>query len=84
MTIQVPIIKKATKQNEVLIERPLPVKGDINVAIGEKVEPFTKLGIAKVSHGVLPLKKGFKVVRGKPVGTYRPSLGGGLWSCACR
>lgn len=65
-----PIVKKYMKNNGVLIERALPKKGELNSPIGSKVEPFTKLGVTKVSYGKLPLSKKFKIAKGKDLDTY--------------
>lgn len=66
----IPIIKKTMKNNEVLVERALPKKGELVATPGERVEPFAKLGMAKVSYGVLPLKSSLKISKGKEVGDY--------------
>ncbi len=66
----VPIIKKITKSNDVLIERVLPRKGELDAVIGTSVEPFAKLGITKVTYGKLPIASSLKIVKGKSVGTY--------------
>ncbi|MBI2414798.1 hypothetical protein HYV31_03115 [candidate division WWE3 bacterium] len=66
----IPLVQKITKRNNVLVERALPKKGELDAPIGTKVEPFTRVGIAKVSYGRLPLASSLKIVRGKSVGSY--------------
>jgi hypothetical protein len=66
----VPIIRKVMKNNDLLVERSLPKTGELVAAVGEKVEPFTKLGMAKVSYGQLPLAKNLKVTNGRESGSY--------------
>lgn len=66
----IPIIKKITKNNDVLIERSLPKVGELVATVGEEVEPYTKLGMSKVSYGVLPLTKRFKLAKRKKSGNY--------------
>lgn len=66
----VPIIRKVMKTNDVLVERGLPKKGELVAAVGDKVEPFTKLGMTKVSYGKLPLTKDLKVSKGRDIGSY--------------
>jgi hypothetical protein len=68
--MHVPIVRKITKNNDVLIERALPKKGQLDAASGTKVEPFTKLGMSKVSYGSLPIGSSLKLTKGKKVGTY--------------
>ena len=60
----IPILKKVTMNNDVLVERALPKKGELVATPGEVVEPFAKLGMAKVSYGVLPLKSSLKINKG--------------------
>ena len=66
----VPIVRKIIKSNDVFVERALPAKGDLVASVGESIEPFTKLGMTKVSHGKIPLNKGFKMAKGKTLGSY--------------
>jgi hypothetical protein len=51
----IPLVQKISKKNDVFIERVLPKKGELDAPTGKKVEPFTRLGITKVSYGRLPL-----------------------------
>lgn len=57
----VPIIRKIINNNNKLIERALPEIGDINVKIGDKVEPFNQLGSCRVSYQIIKLPINFKV-----------------------
>lgn len=66
----IPIIKKITRNNGVFIERVLPRKGELDAVIGSKVEPFSKIGITKVTYGNLPIGSSLKIAKGKSVGTY--------------
>ncbi len=66
----VPIIKKITRNNNVYIERVLPRKGELDAVVGSKVEPFSKIGITKVTYGKLPIGSSLKITKGKNVGTY--------------
>ncbi len=61
----IPYCQKLTKRNDVLVERALPKKGDLDLTIGKKVEPFTRLGIAKVSYGKLPIEQNLRIVKGR-------------------
>lgn len=66
----IPTIKKLKYSNEILMERALPSKGIISAKQGQKVEPFTKLGMSKVSYGVLTLGKDFKPQKTKGDGSF--------------
>ena len=54
-----PIIKKLNLSKQVLIERTLPVDGEITAKIGEQVRPFDRLGECAFSHRSLVLPKNF-------------------------
>lgn len=49
MDLYIPVYKKLQYSSEVLLERALPVKGELIVKSGDKVVPFTKIGHAKIS-----------------------------------
>lgn len=66
----VPIIRQVMKNNDVLVERSLPEKGELVADVGEVVEPFTKLGMTKVSYGRLPFPRNLKISKGRDVGSY--------------
>lgn len=68
--MHIPIIRKVMKNNDVFVERALPRVGEFVAKEGEVVEPFTKLGMTKISYGNLPLTKRFKVSKGRDVGSY--------------
>ena len=68
--MHIPIVKKLTENNEVFIERALPKKGQLDAPTGSQVEPFTKLGMSKVSYGSLPIGSSLRISKGKKVGTY--------------
>lgn len=56
----VPVIKRIKENNKCLIERILPVEGNLIVEIGDKVEPFDHLGDCRFSQNELILPKKFK------------------------
>lgn len=74
----IPVLKKITYSENCLVERTFPSEGKITVTVGEKVEPFSKLGEALVSYQVLDLDSKFKpqkndyiddhVYKGSPIG----------------
>ncbi|MBT7350721.1 hypothetical protein HN803_08140 [candidate division WWE3 bacterium] len=66
----IPIIRKVMKTNDVFVERTLPRKGELVAKEKEVVEPFTKLGMTKVSYGNLPLPARLRVTKGRAVGSY--------------
>lgn len=61
----VPVIKKIIKSNNVLMERSLPGPGRLNVKVGDKVEPFTKLGMSKISYKVMRIGAMSELIIGK-------------------
>ena len=63
-------IRKSFFSSEALIERALPEIGDLEVAVGDTVEPFTKLGMTKVSYAVMPLPLGLHFARGKDADSF--------------
>src|SRR3989304_5883384 len=58
-----PILKRIKYLDNVLVERALPVKGFTSVKEGDVVEPFTKLGMAKVSFSKIMLPDKIKMTR---------------------
>lgn len=66
----VPKVSKIRNSDKVLIERSLPRDGEINIKKGEEVEPFTKLGVAKVSFGRLPLPSSLSIEKRKRPGDF--------------
>lgn len=66
----IPVLKKVIYSDNILLERALPLKGTISAHSGQKVEPFHKLGIAKVSYSYLELGPKIKLVKGKDVGSF--------------
>ena len=66
----VPIIKKVSYSSDILLERTLPAEGNIIVSVDSKIDPFTKLGMTKVSYGTMPLDLSFKLRKGKELGSY--------------
>jgi len=56
-----PVLKRIKYLDNVLIERALPVKGFTSVRDGDTVEPFTKLGMAKVSFSKIFLPERIKL-----------------------
>ncbi len=61
---------KLNKKNDVFVERVLPFVGFINAKVGQMVEPFTKLGLTKMTLEKFDLGKDFEPVKGKSVGSY--------------
>ena len=59
-----PILKRIKYLDNVLVERALPVKGFTSVKEGDVVEPFTRLGMAKVSFSKIMLPDKMKMTRG--------------------
>ncbi len=66
----IPVIQKIQFKNDVLLERALPVKGYLTVKVGDSVQPFTKLGMSKVSYKKVLIGEDFKVTRNKKIGGY--------------
>ena len=56
----IPVVKKIIYKDNLFIERTLPEEGYINVSVGDKVEPFNKLGTCKVTYEVFDLGDKFK------------------------
>lgn len=76
----VPVLRKIINRNDAFIERALPEAGDLNVKIGDKIEPFNQLGTCKVSYNQLVLPKGFtplnsltplRILQGTTLGRHR-------------
>lgn len=65
MSLYIPLIKKMYYSSPVYMERSLPKNGEISVVEGQKVDPVTKIGLTKVSYGVMNIDKNLKVVSGK-------------------
>ncbi len=66
----IPTIKKIKYSNNVLVERSLPSKGSVSAKIGQKVEPFARLGISKVSYDDLLLPAKLKISKGLVNGNF--------------
>lgn len=66
----IPVLKKQVFRENVFIERALPSKGTLSAKVGQKVEPFNRLGMAKVSYTHYDL--GCKIIfaRAKGPGSY--------------
>ncbi len=74
----IPVLKKITYSDKGFIERAFPSEGNVTVTVGEKVEPFTKLGDTLVSYQILDLDANFKpqkndyiddhIYKGSPIG----------------
>lgn len=76
----VPVIRKVINRKDALIERTLPESGELNVKIGDRVEPFNQLGSCRVSYNQIILPKDFrpveslnfsKIVQGTTLGKYK-------------
>lgn len=61
---------KLNKRNNVLVERVLPFVGFINAKQGQLVEPFTKIGLTKMTLEKFELGNNFVPVKGKSIGSY--------------
>ena len=66
----IPIDRKIKYRNNLLLERPLPSVGYLTTQVGDLVQPFTKLGMTKVSYQKLLLGQELKLRRGKKEGAY--------------
>ncbi len=72
----IPSVKKLIYRKDIFVERTLPAKGTISAKVGDAVEPFTKLGISRVSYGEMYIDSKFKPAKitdsyfysGKPLG----------------
>ncbi len=62
---QVPKINKMIYKSEIFVERCLPIEGTIVVKVGDTVEPVTRLGMTKVSYGVMNMPTSLKLAKGK-------------------
>lgn len=67
---KIPKLSKIVKNNDVYVERVLPKEGKLNVKVGMKTEPFTKMGVTKVSYGKLPINDSFRLESKKRVGDF--------------
>src|SRR3989344_3763729 len=61
----IPTLKKVLYTNNVQIERALPAVGKINIAKGEKTEPFTRLGMSKISYKQMEISTELEFIRTK-------------------
>ncbi len=61
----IPTLKKVLYTNNVQIERALPAVGKINIAKGEKTEPFTRLGMSKISYKQMEISAELEFIRTK-------------------
>src|SRR3989304_5772813 len=66
----VKVIKKATFIKNLNIERTLPTNGTVTSRKGDKVEPFTKLGMAKYSYGLMRIDSSLRLAKGKQEDKY--------------
>jgi hypothetical protein len=66
----IPILNVPKYRKDILLERPLPSKGNITARVGDKVEPFTRLGMSKVSYEKMVVSDDLKLSRHKKVGSY--------------
>jgi hypothetical protein len=66
----IPVFKNAQLNNNVLVERALPRKGNLSTEVGNTVEPFTKLGMTKTSYRETTFDERLKVVKSKREGGY--------------
>jgi hypothetical protein len=66
----VPRVNKYKRSNDVLVERALPGTGNLTAKVGDRVEPFTKLGMAKVSYGSMDIDSKLKLERRKIEGGF--------------
>ena len=62
---QIPKINKMIYKSEIFVERCLPIEGTIVVKVGDTVEPVTRLGMAKVSYGVMNIPTNLNLAKGK-------------------
>lgn len=65
-----PNYQKLNKRNDVYVERTLPFVGYINAKLGQVVEPFTKVGLTRMSLEKFELGTDFQPAKGKGVGSY--------------
>ena len=61
----VPRLAKLVYSKDIFMERPLPLKGTLNVKVGEIVEPITKLGMTKISTAVAHIPSNLQFAKGK-------------------
>ena len=66
----VKVIKKAAYIKNLNVERTLPANGTVTSKKGDKVEPFTKLGMAKFSYGLMNIDLNLKLAKGKTEDSY--------------
>jgi hypothetical protein len=66
----IPIIQKINYRNDLFLERSLPTQGYLTANIGENVQPFSKLGMSKISHEQIVFGDDLKLSRGKKLGSY--------------
>src|SRR3989344_7531549 len=66
----IPAVLKPKQENDVLIERALPTSGNVTAKVGDRIEPFTRLGMSKVSYEKIILGEKLKVARHKHEGSY--------------
>ena len=65
MSIYIPVVQKIYYSKPTYIERVLPKQGELAVREGLTVDPVTRLGITKVSYGLMPIDKSLKIVKGR-------------------
>lgn len=61
----IPVIKKIINSNNVNVERSLPTGGKVNIAKGERAEPFSRVGMSKISYKQMELPVEFELTKGK-------------------
>lgn len=57
------VTKKILVRKNIIFERALPVEGELAVSVGDSVQPFDKLGVAKVSYKDFELPENFSPER---------------------
>lgn len=70
MKMLVPVISKLTKSTEILIERVLPVSGEITAAADAEVVPYDHLGFCDFSQRSFKLAKSFRPSKFKKDGQF--------------
>jgi hypothetical protein len=61
----IPKIAKLVYSRDIYMERPLPLKGTVNVKVGESVDPITKIGMTKISNAVSHIPANLSFAKGK-------------------
>ncbi len=61
----IPKVAKLVYSRDIYMERPLPLKGTVNVQVGDSVEPITKIGMTKISNAVSHIPSNLSFAKGK-------------------